>query len=63
MDTQRAGQPNQILTQADIDEMRDLLAYANRFHHDTNPAYMTAAINDHELTQFSRRVLAFTRRG
>lgn len=59
---QRAGQQNQILSQADIDELRDLLAYANRFHHDTNLAYMTAVINDHELTQFSERVLAFTRR-
>lgn len=59
---QRAGQQNQILTQADIDELRDLLAYANRFHHNTNPAYMTALINDHELAQFSGRVLAFARR-
>ena len=59
---QRTGQQNQILTQADVDELRDLLAYANRFHHDTNPAYQTAAINDNELTLFGNRVLAFARR-
>lgn len=35
---QRAGKQNEILSQADINELRDLLVYANRFHHDTNPA-------------------------
>lgn len=60
---QRVGQPNQLLNQADIDELRALLAYANRFHHDTNAAYETAAINDLELTHFSTRVLAFAKRG
>lgn len=60
---QRVGQQNQILRQADIDELRALLAYANRFHHDTNAAYETEAINDQELTHFSERVLAFARRG
>ncbi|MDI2054405.1 AAA family ATPase [Bradyrhizobium sp. Mp19] len=60
---QRVGQPNQLLNQADIDELRALLAYANRFHHDTNAAYETAAINDQELTHFSARVLAFAKRG
>lgn len=59
---QRAGQQNQILSQPDIDELRALLAYANRFHHDTNAAYETEAINDQELTHFSKRVLAFARR-
>lgn len=59
---QRAGQQNQILSQPDIDELRALLAYANHFHHDTNAAYETEAINDQELTHFSERVLAFARR-
>ncbi|WP_249142964.1 AAA family ATPase [Bradyrhizobium liaoningense] len=59
---QRAGLPNEILNQADIDELRAILAYANRFHHDTNAAYETAAINDQELTHFCGRALAFTRR-
>lgn len=59
---QRSGQQNQILSQPDIDELRLLLVYANRFHHDTNAAYETEAINDRELIHFSERVLAFARR-
>ena len=59
---QRANTPEQILCQTDIDELRDLLAYANLFHHDSNPAWATQGINDHELMQFARRTLAFARR-
>jgi hypothetical protein len=59
---QRVGQAGEILPQADIDELRDLLDYANRFHHDTNAAYETAAINDAELSHYCGRVLAFARR-
>jgi hypothetical protein len=51
------------LVQADIDELRAILVYANRFHHDTNAAYETEAINDQELTHFCTRVLAFAKRG
>lgn len=60
---QRVDQANQLLGQTDIDELRGLLAYANRFHHDTNAAYETEAINDQELTHFCGRVLAFAKRG
>ncbi len=35
---QRASTSQQILGQHDIVELRDLLDYANKFHHDTNPA-------------------------
>lgn len=59
---QRAGQPNQIMTAADIDELDRLRIYANRFHHDSNPAWQTAAINDQELTDFAKRTLRFTSR-
>ena len=59
---QRVGSPQQILNQADIDELRDLTEYANRFHHDTNPAYITERINDAELLNYVRRTLAFTQR-
>ena len=38
-----------ILSQDDADELRKLMDYANKFHHDTNPAYATAVINDQEL--------------
>ena len=59
---QRIGQPNQILTLADANELQDLLEYANKFHHDSNPAWQTEIINDQELHRFCERTLAFTRR-
>lgn len=57
---QRLGAPSQILTQDDIVELRDLLDYANKFHHDTNAAWETEAINDQELSHFCSRTLLFT---
>jgi len=59
---QRHGTPNEILTVADTTELRALLDYANRFHHDTNAAWETAAINDQELVGFASRTLAFAQR-
>jgi wobble nucleotide-excising tRNase len=59
---QRVGTSQEILTQADIDELRDMTEYANRFHHDTNPAWQSVRINDAELLGFVRRTLAFARR-
>jgi hypothetical protein len=59
---QRVGANNEILSANDIAELRALLAYANRFHHDTNPAWQTAAINDAELTDFAERTLLFASR-
>jgi wobble nucleotide-excising tRNase len=59
---QRLGQANQILDQADTLELERLKDYGNKFHHDTNPAYMTQAINDGELLDFARRTLAFATR-
>jgi hypothetical protein len=58
----RAGTPQQIMSAANAHELRALLDYANRFHHDTNAAYATELINDAELTDFARRTLAFIRR-
>lgn len=57
MDTQR-----QILGQPNIDELRNLTEFANRYHHDTNPAYLTQRINDAELLDFARRTLALAKR-
>jgi wobble nucleotide-excising tRNase len=59
---QRLGQNNEILSAGDIAELRALLGYANLFHHDTNPAWQTAAINDAELTDFAERALLFASR-
>ena len=59
---QRVNSQNQILSAEDITELRALLAYANQFHHDTNPAWQTAAINDAELSDFSERVILYASR-
>lgn len=59
---QRHGQPNEVLSPAHTVELRALLDYANRFHHDTNLAWETAAINDQELLGFANRTLAFASR-
>ena len=44
------------------DELRALLDYANRYHHEANDAYATEFINDAELVDFTRRTLAFIKR-
>jgi hypothetical protein len=59
---QRVGQPNAIMCQAATEELGALTEYANRFHHDTNPAWETEVINDAELRSFVQRALAFARR-
>lgn len=59
---QRVGTADEILSQAYITELEALKDYGNRFHHDSNPAWQTAVINDQELTSFCRRTLAFARR-
>ena len=59
----RLAQTNPILSQADTDELRMVLDYANRFHHVTNPAYATEIINDAELLGFTKRTINFMRRG
>ena len=59
---QRKGTRSQILSEGDIDELKNLLEYANKFHHDTNPAWETEAINDQALQHFCERTLKFARR-
>lgn len=59
---QRVGTAQQILDAADTQELRNLVEYANRFHHDTNAAWQTEVINDGELLGFVRRTLIFARR-
>lgn len=58
----RAGTPQEIMSTTSAQELRALLDFANRFHHDTNPVYATELINDAELTDFTRRTLSFIRR-
>ena len=59
---QRVNTTNEILDATRVRELREILEYANRFHHDTNPAWETEAINDTELRNFVERALAFARR-
>ena len=58
---QRIGTPRQILSAQDTQDLGDVLEYANRFHHDTNPAWETEVINDGELQAFVDRTLRFAR--
>lgn len=58
---QRLGQAEEILDDAAIQELGELVEYANRFHHDTNPAWESEMINDRELRAFVERVLSFAR--
>jgi wobble nucleotide-excising tRNase len=59
---QRVGGPQEILDATATQELRDLVEYANRFHHDTNPAWATEVINDGELQGFVSRTLEFAKR-
>jgi len=51
-----------ILNTADTVELRRLMDYANRFHHETNLAYATELINDQELLEYCRRTIKFTQK-
>jgi len=60
---QRVNQADQILDQADINELERVTTYANGFHHDSNAmGYRTQPINDAELLDFTKRTLAFAKR-
>ena len=59
---QRVNTAQQILNAADIQELRDIVEYGNRFHHDTNAAWETEVVNAGELTGFVTRVLTFVKR-
>src|SRR5690606_4301408 len=49
---QNLGRADQILDPDGTRELGELVEYANRFHHETNPAWETEAINDAELRSF-----------
>jgi hypothetical protein len=60
---QRVNTAQQILDVNDIQELRDIVEYANRFHHDGgNPVWETEVINAAELSGFARRALMFAKR-
>jgi wobble nucleotide-excising tRNase len=54
---------NPVMPAADLQELRDLTDYGNRFHHDSNPqGYLTVTVTDAELEGFVRRTLTFCSR-
>jgi len=54
---------NPVMPAADLQELRDLTDYGNRFHHDSNPqGYLTVTVTDAELQGFVQRTLAFCSR-
>jgi wobble nucleotide-excising tRNase len=59
----RLSQGTPIMSAADLQELRDLTDYGNRFHHDSNPqGYLTVVVTDAELQGFVQRTLAFCSR-
>jgi len=59
---QRVNTAQQILNTVDIQELRDIVEYANRFHHEPNSAWENEIVNECELTGFVDRVLKFVKR-
>ena len=56
---ERLKKGEQILSKAKLQELCDILDYAHRFHHDTNPAWAKEQINDGELSHYVRLTLDF----
>ena len=56
---QRVGTPDEVLASTRTQELREIVEYANRFHHDTNPAWETELINRTELSGFVGRAMSF----
>ena len=52
---------DEILSQVKLQQLGDILEYANKFHHDSNPAWATEPIHDGELRTFVKRTLDFTK--
>jgi wobble nucleotide-excising tRNase len=59
---QRVNTANEILNAQDLLELSELRDYGNLFHHETNAAWETVAINDAELHAHVVRALAFASR-
>lgn len=59
---QRVNTPNEILNAHDLAELGELVEYGNLFHHETNAAWETAALNDGQLHGYVERALEFASR-
>jgi wobble nucleotide-excising tRNase len=56
---QRVNTGSEILNAQDLSELSELRDYGNLFHHETNAAWETVAINDAELHAYVARALKF----
>ena len=56
---EKFGQPDQVLDEIKTRELKEIVEYANRFHHDTNGAWESETINSIELRGFVKRTLSF----
>lgn len=56
-----SGQTDEVIDSATIVELDNVLEYANRFHHDTNPAWQAERISPAELVGFVERALSLAR--
>ena len=54
----KLGRADQVINQRTINELEDILEYAQRFHHDTNPAWQSESINPTELLGYVNRTLS-----
>ena len=57
----RVDDSSQIIDSTKLSDLRDILQYAHRFHHDTNPAWQSAVINSTELEGYVSDVLEFVK--
>ena len=55
---QQIGGTDEVIGDKTIEELENILEYANRFHHGTNPPWQAEHINPTELLGFVRRTLA-----
>ena len=55
---QRIGSSEEIINEKTILELENILEYANRFHHNTNPAWESEFINPTELLGYVQRTLS-----
>ena len=56
---QKLGQSDEILNEIEIRELKEIVEYANRFHHNTNAACESETISGIELRGFVSRTLSF----
>ena len=57
----KLGEPDEIMNEDSLQKLSEILEYAHKFHHDTNPDWEREHINDQELQGFVKRTLKFVR--